>query len=240
MFVDQFDQEHSRDIEPMKGGHGDNYYYQMVNYIRRYKGVRPLPRVEPRRIRIDASFGDWDAVQPEFRDTIGDPVQRRHRGWDTNVLYLDLTGRNDLLAAKVSRDRRHLYCYARTRQPLTPPGAPNWMLLFLDVDADPRTGWLGYDYLLNRQPGPPGRAILEKHTGVACQWAKVAQVPCRFRGAELELAIPWTALGLDRPPTRLDFKWADNIQLTGEASDFTLHGDAAPNDRFNYRAWFAD
>ena len=31
MFVDQFDQEHSRDIEPMKGGHGDNYYYQMVD-----------------------------------------------------------------------------------------------------------------------------------------------------------------------------------------------------------------
>ena len=26
MFVDEFDEEHSRDIEPMKGGHGDNYY----------------------------------------------------------------------------------------------------------------------------------------------------------------------------------------------------------------------
>ena len=39
MFVDEFDQEHSRDIEPMKGGHGDNYYYQMVDYIRRYKGL---------------------------------------------------------------------------------------------------------------------------------------------------------------------------------------------------------
>ena len=25
-FVDQFDQEGSRDIEMMKGGHGDNYY----------------------------------------------------------------------------------------------------------------------------------------------------------------------------------------------------------------------
>jgi hypothetical protein len=25
MFVDQFDQEHSRDIEPMRGGHGDDY-----------------------------------------------------------------------------------------------------------------------------------------------------------------------------------------------------------------------
>ncbi|MGC9469063.1 MAG: hypothetical protein ACP5HS_10765, partial [Anaerolineae bacterium] len=30
MFVDQFDQEFSRDIEMMKGGHQDNYYYQLV------------------------------------------------------------------------------------------------------------------------------------------------------------------------------------------------------------------
>ena len=37
-------------------------------------------------------------------------------------------------------------------------------------------------------------------------------------------------------PAAIDFKWADNIRQTGEASDFTLNGDAAPNDRFNYRA----
>jgi hypothetical protein len=37
MFVDQFSEEFSRDIEPMKGGHGDNYYYQLVANVRRYK-----------------------------------------------------------------------------------------------------------------------------------------------------------------------------------------------------------
>ena len=58
----------------------------------------------------------------------------------------------------------------------------------------------------------------------------------RRHGNELELAIPRPALGLKAPPAEIDFKWADNIQQTGEASDFTLHGDVAPNDRFNYRA----
>ncbi|HSW47060.1 MAG TPA: hypothetical protein VLM89_15965, partial [Phycisphaerae bacterium] len=38
VFVDQLDQEFSRDIEPMKGGHGDNYYWQLVANVRRYKG----------------------------------------------------------------------------------------------------------------------------------------------------------------------------------------------------------
>ena len=40
IFVDLFSQEFSRDIEPMKGGYGDNYYFQLVNYIRKYKGVQ--------------------------------------------------------------------------------------------------------------------------------------------------------------------------------------------------------
>ena len=36
---DQCNQEYSRDIEPMKGGHGDNYYYQLIDNVRRFKGV---------------------------------------------------------------------------------------------------------------------------------------------------------------------------------------------------------
>jgi hypothetical protein len=53
---------------------------------------------------------------------------------------------------------------------------------------------------------------------------------------ELEVAIPWQTLGLKAPPAKLDFKWADNCHQAGDWSDFTLNGDAAPNDRFNYRA----
>ena len=37
------DEEFSRDIEPMNGGHGDNYYYQLIANVRRYKGVPALP-----------------------------------------------------------------------------------------------------------------------------------------------------------------------------------------------------
>ena len=48
-FIDQYNQEYSRDIEPMKGGHGDNYYYQLMAAVRRYKGVaEPLtPYTDP-------------------------------------------------------------------------------------------------------------------------------------------------------------------------------------------------
>ena len=38
-FVDSCTEEFSRDIEPMKDGYGDAYYYQMTDNIRRYKEI---------------------------------------------------------------------------------------------------------------------------------------------------------------------------------------------------------
>ncbi len=232
MFVDQFDQEHSRDIEPMRGGHGDDYYYQFVSCVRRYKGARPVPALESRPIKIDGRFDDWRDVQPEFRDTIGDQVRRAHRGWNTNVTCRNVTGRNDIVAAKVSWNKETAWFYVRTRAAITPPGGTNWMLLFLDTDADASTGWLGYDFVVNHG----GAATLERNVGGGCAWLPAGQVKWRAHGNELELAIPWKTLGLKAPPATLDFKWADNCLQALDWTDFTLNGDAAPNDRFNYRA----
>jgi len=211
MFVDEFDQEHSRDIEPMKGGHGDNYYYQTINYIRRYKGMPVIPPVQPQPITIDGKFADWKEVQPEFLDTVGDPMHRNHPGWGKAGPYVNRTGRNDIVCAKVSCDATHIYFYVRTKDRLTPSTDPNWMILLLDSDADPRTGWLGYDRII--RPGV------------------TPDVPFKASGNELELALPRAMVR-----NKFDFKWIDNIVPQGDGSCFTLDGDAAPNDRFNYRA----
>jgi hypothetical protein len=236
MFVDQFDQEHSRDIEPMRGGHGDSYYYQLAGYIRRYKGVRATPKVTARPIRVDGRLDDWREVQPEFRDTLGDPAWRQHRGWNPQVTYTNFTGRNDLSAAKVSFDEQALFFHVRTREALTPCTDSNWMWLFLDVDADARTGWLGYDFVANRTRAGDQQASLERNVGGQFRWSPAGEIAFRAAVDGLELRVPFAAMGLSGPPAALDFKWADNLQQTGEWSDFTLHGDAAPNDRFNYRA----
>lgn len=233
-FVDQYNQEFSRDIEPMRDGHGDAYYYQFVGNVRRYKGVRPLPAVTPRPIRLDGQFDDWREVGPEFRDDIGDPARRDHDGWD-KLHYTNMTGRNDIVAAKVSFDAANVYFHVRTREPLTPCDGANWMLLFIDADANAKTGWLGYDFVVNRTGARPQTTTLECNSG-GCRWGGPVEIACRATGNEVELSIPRVALGLAKLPATLDFKWADNIQQTGDASDFTLHGDAAPNDRFNYRA----
>lgn len=235
-FCDEFTPEGSRDIEPMKGGHGDNYYYQLISYVRQYKGARPLPAVEPRPIAIDGQFDDWKNAQPEYRDTIGDPVHRDHPGWGKQLHYANQTGRNDIVTAKVSYDDQNVYFYVHTSEKLTPSTDPNWMLLFLDVDNNPQTGWLGYDVVINRKVAGPEGTSLQRNIGGKYEWGPPVSIRYRTAGNDLELAIPRALLGIQSLPAILDFKWADNLQETGDWSDFTLNGDAAPNDRFNYRS----
>ncbi len=235
-FVDQYNQEFSRDIEPMKEGHGDNYYYQLVANIRRFKGARPLPPASaPKTIAVDGQFNDWADVAPEFRDAIGDTAHRDHKGYGTIARYTDNTGRNDLLTLKVARDAENLYFYARTREPLTPWKDPNWMLLYLDVDANPKTGgWNGYEFLANTAPTAQNRSSVQKiGQGV------VGEITFQAAGNELELAIPRKLLGLENQEKgTLDFHWTDNAQPLGDLTEFALHGDSAPDRRFNYRYVF--
>ncbi len=69
VFVDQFNQEYSRDIEPVTGLHNDNYYYQLVANVRRYKGVSPSPRASAAKtIDVAGGFEQWRDVGPEFAD----------------------------------------------------------------------------------------------------------------------------------------------------------------------------
>lgn len=42
-FVDNYNQEYSRDIEPMEGGHGDQYYQWLKQYISHYKAGKECP-----------------------------------------------------------------------------------------------------------------------------------------------------------------------------------------------------
>ena len=194
-FPDQYTQEYSRDIEPMEGGHTDNYYYQMVANIRRYKGVRsPEPASATKTIAISGQFDQWDNVGPEYRDAIGDTAHRNHRGYGTTY-YTNTTGRNDLTAMKVARDSANIYFYAETAATLTPHTDPYWMLLFIDSDQNHATGWEGYDYVVNLNAAE-GTTSLHRVTN---GWNPVitARIPYAINNNRLELAIPLRRIGAD-------------------------------------------
>lgn len=215
-FVDEYSPEFSRDIDPMKGGYGDDYYLQLVANVRRFKGARPVPKASPpKRIAISGPFSQWGDVGPEYRDAEGDTMHRDWAGWGS-LHYVDASGRNDIVAAKVARDGRTVSFYVRTAAPLTPKTDPDWMVLYLDTDRNAATGWHGYEF---RVAG----GLLQRWQGA---WKTVAKAPMRIAGNELQLAVPQRLVG-----AAFDFKWADDC---GESGEF-VRGDAAPPRRFNFR-----
>jgi hypothetical protein len=231
-FVDQLNHEFSRDAEPMKDGHGDNYYYQLVANVRRYKGVRPpvVPVAQP--ITIDGSFADWTGVLPEFRDFQGDTLHRDHIGWNKTLRYKNTTGRNDIVRAHVSPEKDTVAFHVTCAADISPSTDANWMRLYIDVDQNSKTGWNGYDLIINRSS--PTAAGLSVHLIEDGKSSELDRVAYAVKGTDLEFALPRSLFG-SAAELRFDFKWADNQQKEGDIVEFAVNGDAAPDRRFNYR-----
>lgn len=256
---DGFNEEFSRDIEPMKGGFGDNFYYQAIANIRRYKGVPQIPlATPPKTIDITGSFDQWQDVGPEFTGHAGNTIPRDHDGFGrapkTRVTmpspdfegngtlwrgqegprYVNTTGRNSLLAMKVARNKDYIYFHVRTEKPVTPSNDPDWMTLLIRTGNPTHHTWNGYDFVVNRvSPGAQG-AVLEKNNG-GKHWLHAAHVQFRVEGNQMHLTVPRKALGLAADPVTLDFKWLDNIPLPGDLNELHVTGDTAPGGRFRFR-----
>jgi len=237
-FIDTYNQEYSRDIEPMKGGHTDNYYYQMIDGIRRYKGVRPPQSPSgATTINIDGSFTDWASVAPAFGDTARDTTYRNKLGWGSAGLYVNNTGRNDFVTLKVAYDATYVYFYAETYASITTYTGSKWMLLFIDSDQNHATGWEGYDYLVNLAVNSATSTTL-KNTAGGWNWVTTnSDIPYSRSGTKMEIRIPRSDIGQGSgsDPVEFDFHWADNIQANNDIIQFAISGDSAPNRRANYR-----
>ena len=189
---------------------------QMVENIRRYKGVPPVPVHHGyQHIKLDGKLDEW---QPDssFLDTRGDIIHRDHDGYG-NLHYTDTTGRNDITRCLVAVDKKNIYFAAETAEPLTPSTDPNWMLLFIDTDEDGK-----YEYLIQNS-----KLINSKGEGFDIR---------RSVGEKsLEVAVPRKLIGKTGNHVSLRFKWADNPCNPDDIISVSTTGDTAPNRRFAYQ-----
>lgn len=231
-FVDAFTEEFNRDMAPMKNGHTDNYYYQLISNIRKYKGMAaPVPFNQSQEIKIDGNFKEWNVITPNFYDPPGDTMHRNFSGYDPNITYTNNTGRNDIIGSKVGLSETHVSFYAKTREALSNHTDKNWMLLFIDIDKNRSTGWEGYDLVINHNVLSDTQTTLKKWNGNT--WAQVADIEYSKNNNELELQIPKEALGITGN-VDFYFKWADNPTELKDETTFFMNGDAAPDRRFKY------
>jgi|AGTN01.3.fsa_nt_gi hypothetical protein len=235
-FVDQFDWDRSRDIEPNKGwgDKGDVYYIQLVDNVRKFKGMSPPAEVsDPTTIKIGKHTDQWNNIFPEFNHYKGNTFHRDHRGRN-NTYYVNNTGRNDIVKAKVARDDKNVYFYVETAEKLTSSKDRNWMMLFIDTDRNKSTGWNGYDYIINRVSPSSKKAVIEKNVSDRWEWEKVAECPYAAKDNRLEIEIDRELLSLRNKKIDIEFKWNDNMQENGNIMDFYVNGDTAPGGRFNF------
>ena len=233
-YVDAFSAEFSRDVEPISQLFRDNYYYQMVDNIRRFKGVRSVDRgTGSVDIDMDGDFSEFDGIGPEYLDTVGDTAWRSSRLVSGEKVKNE-SGRNDIVRVKVSKTGEYTYFLAECASPVvTAEGTGNWMNLYIDSDRYYYTGWEGYDFVIGRAL-ENGRLSVEEFAnnewmGYNKGWADFA-----LRGNKLVIRVENSLIGIDARDN-FDFKWADNSTVSGEVMEFMDLGDAAPNSRFNYR-----
>ena len=225
ILVDNCDINNSRDIQPMKGGYGDNYYMLLVDYIQKYKGTGAA------NLLAESAEGG-NGTTKVYYDYTEDTGDRNHNGFGS-LVYTDTTGRNDIYKMKMANDERYLYAYAQTKEDIVGMGERHCMTLFLDTDNQANTGWCGYDYVVGRLEATDTTVSVEKRTGSG--WQKIGDAEYILQGNQIQIMIPAGLLGLnDGTPLAVNFKWADNYQNEDDLYTFYLNGDAAPYGRLNY------
>lgn len=235
-FVDIFDWDHSRDLEPCKswGDRADVYYMQLVDRVRRFRGTKKQPAASAEQTVRMGDWQAWERVEPFYTSYKGNTRHRRAIG-QGDSLYVNETGRNDITGARVARDKDYVYFYVQTDEAITSPKDPNWMMLFLDTDRSKSTGWNGYDFVVNYRSPKGSKAYLQRSRLNKWIWADEAEVKMKVEGNKLMLRIPRVLLQKDSSkPLDFEFKWSDNMQDEGNIMDFYVNGDCAPGARFNY------
>lgn len=235
-FVDQFNAEFSRDIEPMKGGFTDNYFYQMCSIIRRFKGVLPADGVSGANTMTEtdpAVFERWEEICPVYTDFEGDTAHRNHLDTTGRIRYINTTGRNDIVESRITADGSCVYFYVRAAESLTSyRDGENWMLLFIDADADKTTGWEGYDFLINYEViSDTVTTLCAYRDGV---WQEVGTLSYALCEDRLTVTVPRSLLGLTGETVKLNFHWMDNVTDVYDMESWFTTGDSAPERRNNY------
>ena len=237
-FVDLASVEFSRDLEMMKGGYFDNYYVQLAYNIQKYKGAAPIiPQDARNPINVTGDFDQWDAVTVTYTDPIRDCADRNGNGYGKKV-YTDTTGRNDLTSFKITHDTKNVYFYAETRFDISKPVKDSsWMQLFIDADRDAKTGWYGYDFIVNYEAKDEFTTTVAKYNGKdgAYAFEVIGDISYRAKGNQMMIAVPLTLLGVENyNDLTFDFKWVDSDSKITTMEQFYTEGDAAPLGRLNY------
>lgn len=233
-FVDCFNEEFSRDAEPMKGGYEDAFYLQMMDNIRRFKGKKEgFAAPVSRAIDIEGDFSQWDEVTNIYKAVAQTVSARNAKSADGSITYQTPAPRNNIQQIKMTHDENNLYVLITCEKEITGEGE-NWMNLLLGVGEPHLEGWEGYQFVVNREKGVISRLDKEGRLTAA------GTARLRQSGSQLAMEIPLAALGTDSHALGVYFKVADGVEKPGDILDYYVTGKSVPMGRLSYFYYFGE
>ncbi|MBQ2307594.1 MAG: hypothetical protein II184_08785 [Clostridia bacterium] len=237
-FVDQFNEEFSRDIEMPKEGYGDNFYLQLCDNIRRFKGVSGVSPVSPKQISIDVKGdpGQWDQVSASYKALSQTVRSRNDLSVDGKTRYKQEAPANNIRELKVAHDKTNLYFLICCENDVVLSDDASWMNIYIGTGALKAAGFCGYEYMADCTPeGGQLLKLNESGTGTGVGNA-VTSVSGRF----VQVAIPLKALGISKLSDcrGVYFKVTDGVKDADNILNTYLSGKSLPMGRLSYYYFF--
>jgi len=222
IFVDSFNLEFSRDIEPMKGGYNDTPYMQLVRNIRKLKGLGgTLPTSPSVGIKWD-SFANWEKIEDVYGGFTGQ-TYRDSVGFAKSVHYKDESRRMEIEEVKVAHSEDYLYFMVNCNKDLSSfERDEKWLNVLLGFED----GNCEFDFIVGR--GRNGNTCSIEKFGSN---KKLSNAEYFVHGKTAFYKIKKSDVNIKGPFT-LRFKVADNVDEPCDIMSYYKSGCSFPIGRF--------
>ena len=229
--VDCANEEFSRDIEPMKGGYEDAFYLQLIDNVRRFKGLgEPQVKNAPYTVNMQEP-SSWSEIPCRYKAVAQTAIERNDTSVDGKYIYQTPTPRNNIQAVSVAHDEQKLYFAVECEKEIVGEGT-NWMNILFGVGEPCREGWEGYQFVVNRRRGKLCR--LNK----AADITELSDAELQVSGNRMAVAVPLAALEIPKDCKGIYFKVSDGMLNLTDIMDSYTNGKSVPMGRLSYYYYF--
>ena len=231
-YTDNFNVEYSRDAEMTKlptytigedgtyeeEGYGDNYVMQLMDNIRKFKGISA---------EKTSSSGIYRAVSTK-------KTARDCAGFYAGTHYTQAAPRTFIQEVLVTSDKNNLFFDVTADDDILIPRQTytNWMNLFIGVKGYSANAWNGFHYVINRHFGENGVSSVERFTENGTE--PVGAALFKTEGHKMRYIVPRSVLGVGSTDCEISFKIADGVEDESNILDYYVSGEVFPIGRLGY------
>lgn len=230
VFVDCFNEEYSRDIEPMKGGYEDAFYLQLIRNVRNFKGQgENTEHGTLKTIDIYSDKDQWSDVNSTYLAVNDENYGRSFSTENPEINYQVAPAKNNIKEIKVCHDSQFIYFRIQTENDITERFGSSWMNLFIGAGDPSEKGWETYTHVANRRAvgsfdrlNMAGTAITYRNTNIS------------VKGNVMQLKISRETIGALGDCKNIHFKVADSVENIRDINDYYVTGKSVPMGRLSY------